>query len=74
MDLLARSNSCVLCSTIDIILRSIIRIYGSTYIFFRRALRFMLITFLYHVILIILQSDWRCQHSSSAELAHEKCA
>ena len=35
-------------------------ILRSTYSFCRRALRFMLITFLYHVILIILQSDWRC--------------
>ena len=26
---------------------------------------------LYHVILIFLQSDWRCQHSGRA---HEKCA
>ena len=41
-------------------------IQRSTYIFCLRVLCFMLITFLYHVILIILQSDWRCQHSDRA--------
>ena len=44
-------------------------IQRSTYVFCLRALRFMLITFLYHVILIILKFDWRCQHSGRA---HEK--
>ena len=51
-------------------------IQRSTYIFGRRALRFMLITFLYHVILIILQSDCRCQHSGRAHkvcVIHQTC-
>ena len=56
MDLLARSKQLAYC-------------VAHTFLSARAALHAYYI--LYHVILIIQQSDWRCQHSGRA---HEKCA
>ena len=55
----------------DLLARSKLHAYCVVSHFLSARAEFMLITFLYHVILIFLQSDWRCQHSGRA---HEKCA